>query len=252
MKIQLIRNATLKIEYANKNIMVDPMLCKKETMHPFMKGLQKNPTVELPLSIEEIINDIDAVLVTHSHPDHFDSVSGKVLPKDIQLFSTPTDKEFFQKQGFTKTTIVETEVDWQEIKITRIEGQHGSGTILPYMGAVSGYIIQSKGEPTIYIISDTVLIEPVIRAINQFKPDIIITNSGNGIFPGHEQFPVIMNEKQTIEIAKLAPNATLISVHLEAIDFNKATRISLRNFANKKGISKEQLLIPVDGEIIEL
>ncbi len=251
MKIQLIRNATLKIKYAGKNILVDPMLCEKETMEPFMPGLKNNPTVELTVSVEEIIKDIDAVLVTHSHPDHFDKISSKVLPNNIQLFSTPTDSEFFAKQYFNKVTVIEKEITWQEIKITRIEGQHGSGTILPYMGAVSGYVLQSKGEPTIYIISDTILIESVKRTINEFKPDIIVTNSGNGIFPGHEEFPVIMDEKQTIEVAKLAPDAAIIAVHLESIDFNKGTRKSLREFANKNEISREQMFIPNDGESIE-
>ena len=131
MKIQLIRNATLKINYSGKTILLDPMLCKKETMPTFMKGLKKNPIVDLPLSVEEIIEGIDAVLVTHSHPDHFDTVSCNVLNKNIPIFATPTDKDFFEKQNFTNVTVIESETSWQEIKITRIEGQHGSGTILP-------------------------------------------------------------------------------------------------------------------------
>jgi len=251
MKIQLIRNATLKINYSGKTILLDPMFCKKETMPPFMKGLKKNPTVDLTLSVDEIIKDVDAVLVTHSHPDHFDAVAGKVLPKTIPIFATPTDKQFFAKQNFNNITTVENETVWEGIKITRIEGQHGSGTILPYMGAVSGYVLQANHKPTIYIISDTILIDSVINTIANYKPEIIITNSGNGIFPGHEKFPVIMDEKQTIEVAKLAPNATLIAIHLESIDFNIATRKSLREFSNKNGIKEKQLLIPNDGEEIK-
>jgi len=252
MRIQLIRNATLKIKYAGKTILLDPMLCEKETMPPFMKGLKKNPTVDLTILVDEIIKDVDAVMVTHSHPDHFDTVSSEVLDKNIPIFATPIDKEFFVKQNFNNVTIVEREAIWSDIKITRIEGQHGSGTILPYMGFVSGYVLQHKEEPTIYIISDTILIDSVVNTIHQFKPDIIVTNSGNGIFPGHEKFPVIMDEKQTIEVAKLATKSTIIAVHLESIDFNRATRKSLRKYADENGITKEQLLIPLDGEEIKL
>ncbi len=250
MKIQLIRNATLKMVYKGKTILIDPMICKKETMKPFMKGLQKNPTEDLTISVDNILKGIDGVLVTHSHPDHFDTISSKLLPKDIPIFATPIDKEFFAKQNFNNVTTIEKETTWSDIKIIRIEGQHGSGPILPFMGKVSGFVLQAKEEPTIYLISDTIITENVRDAITHFQPQIIITNSGGGIFPGYEDFPVMVDEKQTIEIAKLAPNSKIISVHLESIDFCRVTRKSLRNFANKNSITDEQLLIPNDGEQI--
>lgn len=248
MKIKLIRNATLKMVYAGKTILIDPMLCKKETMEPFMKGLKKNPTVDLTISINEILQGIDAVLVTHSHPDHFDTVSSKLLPKDIPILATPIDKGFFEKHNFNNITTIEKEETWSNIKITRIEGQHGSGSILPFMGKVSGFVLQAKGEPTIYLLSDTIITEKVKDAISNFKPQIIITNSGGGILTGYEDFPVMADEKQTIEIAKLAPKAKIIAVHLESIDFCRVTRKSLRKLAIEKGISNKQLIIPNDGD----
>ncbi len=36
----------------------------------------RNPLVSLPISIEEIIQ-VDAVIITHLHPDHFDEVAKK-------------------------------------------------------------------------------------------------------------------------------------------------------------------------------
>lgn len=251
MKIQLIRNATLKMVYKGETLLIDPMLSKKETMEPFIRGLQKNPTVNLTILVDDILKDIDAVLVTHSHPDHFDTVSSELLPKDIPIFATPTDKEFFAAQNFNNVTTIEKETTWSDIKITRIEGQHGSGPILPFMGKVSGFVLQAKGEPTIYIISDTIITENVKDAITHFQPQIIITNSGGGIFPGYEDFPVMVDEKQTIEIATLAPNSKLIAVHLESIDFCRTTRNSLREFASGKGVSENQLFIPKDGEVLK-
>lgn len=58
---------------------------------------------------------------------------------------------------------------------------------------------------------------------------------------------------QAIPQVKTAPaNTRFIAVHMEAIDHCQTTRSILRNEADKAGISKEKLMIPADGEVIEL
>ena len=250
MEIQLIRNATIKLKYAGKILLIDPMLCDKETFAPFAPGLKKNPTVNLKMPIQEIVKDIDAVLITHSHPDHFDELSSEILLKDTKVFCTPTDEEFIKERNIDNSETVKESVQWQNITITRIEGQHGSGPVLPYMGKVSGFVLQAKNEQTIYFISDSILTDNVKQAIENYTPEVIITNSGGGIIPGFDNFPVHMNEEQTVLVSNLSPISTVIAVHLEAIDFCKTTRNSLRSFAEKMGVSDSKLLIPDDGEII--
>lgn len=250
MNVQLIRNATLKIKYAGKTILVDPMLCPKETFEPFVEGLKRNPTVDIQNTVDEIISDLDCILVTHSHPDHFDKHAGELLSKEIKLFCTSVDKDFFLNLEFSNIETINNSFIWEDIMITRIEGKHGSGKILSYMGKVSGYVLQANNEPTVYIVSDSILVDEVERAIKKYKPEIIITNSGGGIIPGFEKYPVMMNEEQTIELMELAPKAKVIAVHLESIDFCRTTRSSLRGLASQKGISENQLFIPKDGETL--
>ncbi len=120
------------------------------------------------------------------------------------------------------------------------------------MGMVSGYVLQAENEPTVYIISDSILIDNVKGAIGDFEPEVIVTNSGGAFFPGYEDFPVIMDNAQTVEVAQLAPKSKVVAVHLESIDFSRATRKGLREYANGKGISDQQLLIPADGETLTL
>jgi Cft2 family RNA processing exonuclease len=50
------------------------MLADKGTIPPFPSLKQddsNNPLLSLPISIDDIIHNIDAVIVTHLHIDHF-------------------------------------------------------------------------------------------------------------------------------------------------------------------------------------
>lgn len=90
MNIQHIRNTTLVVEYAEKMFLIDPMLSDKGTYPPFpnsARGNQKNLLVELPVAIEDIMNDLDAVFVTHLQYYHWDEAAAEALPKDIKLFT---------------------------------------------------------------------------------------------------------------------------------------------------------------------
>ena len=82
MEIQLIRNATMKITYGGHTILTDPMLSPKGAFRSFA-NIAKNPTIELPFPVEDVVTGVEAAVVTHYHPDHFDKAAGAALPKRI-------------------------------------------------------------------------------------------------------------------------------------------------------------------------
>ncbi|MFD2247405.1 MBL fold metallo-hydrolase [Pontibacter ruber] len=249
--IQLVRNATLVVNYAGKKILVDPMLMPKDSFDP-IAGKARNPMVDLPTSIEEIVQDVDLVLVTHTHADHFDPVASATLNKSIKLINQPADEAFFQKEGFTNAETVHDSTVWNGITIYRTGGEHGSGEILKQMGSVSGFVLKAEGEPAIYIVGDSIWIDEVEQAIQKYKPDYIVTNSGGAVFPGFEATPILKDEEQTMSLIKESGDAKVIAVHMEALDHCRTTRNSLRLKAEELNIGKDKLIIPQDGEKIVL
>ena len=247
MKLTLIRNASLELHYASTKIIVDPMLCPKETFPPFAPGLKKNPTSDLTVSIESIVTETDAILVTHSHPDHFDPYASKLFPKNTPIYCTPADLNNSYIEPFENVIAIDNSIHLGTIKITRVFGQHGSGTILPHMGKVSGYILEAPNEPTLYITSDTILTEEVKETLANHTPKVIVANAGGGLLPTHEKYPVMMNETQVCDLAQLAPSAKIVAVHLESIDFCPITRQSLKEAAKEHGLT-HQIFVPEDGE----
>lgn len=248
MLVQLIRNATLKIHYHGRVFLTDPVFSNKHAFKSFV-GTMRNPLVDLPCSVLEIMRDIDAVLFSHLHIDHFDAVAEERLPQEIPIFCQPTDTIRLLDKGFQCVTAVEDELIWKSIKITRTTGEHGTGDWSKKMGEVSGFVFRAENEPTIYWAGDTILCDAVISVINKIQPDIIITHSGGARF--FESGSIIMDDVQTVEVCKIAPKAKIIAVHMEALDHCSILRADLRALADKEGIEKNRLLVLADGESIE-
>lgn len=247
MEIQLIRNATMKITYGGHTILTDPMLSPKGAFRSFA-NIAKNPTVELLFPVEDVVNGVEAAVVTHYHPDHFDKAAGAALPKRTTVFCQPGDETRFVDEGFSSVTPIQRSHTWQGITITRTEGRHGSGKVLEMMGKVSGFIFQADGEPTVYWVGDSIWCEPVEQSIAEFRPDVIITHSGGAKLPDFD--PIIMDAEQTLTTVHAAGEAIVVAVHLEALDHCSVSREALRQMAEEKGISPKRLLIPEDGAVL--
>lgn len=250
-KVQLIRNATLVLEYSGKKILVDPMLSPKGAIESWA-GIQTNPTVELKVPIKDIVKSLDLVLVTHTHDDHFDKVASKTLDKSIALIHQPADKAFFEKERFTNATALQSCMLWNGINIHRIEAEHGSGEVLKLMGKTSGFVLQAKNQPTIYIVGDAIWTDAIKENIRKFNPDYIIVNSGGAAIKGYENTPIIMDEAQTMALIAESGNAKVIAVHMDALDHCRTTRKSLSQKAAELNIGKDKLIIPQDGAVISL
>lgn len=249
--LQLIRNATLVLEYAGKKILVDPMLSPKGDIESWA-GIETNPTVELTMPVNEIVKDLDLVLVTHTHDDHFDKAASKILDKSIELMNQPADKAFFEKEGFSNAVVLDNNTLWNDISITRIEAQHGTGEVLEMMGKTSGFVLEAKNHPTVYIVGDAIWTEDIKKTIKKFEPDYIVVNSGGAQIQGFENTPIIMDEMETMTLIGESGKAKVIAVHMDALDHCRTTRNSLSQKAAEFNIGADKLMIPQDGEVITL
>lgn len=247
MKIQLIRNATLRIQYNKKHILLDPFLSAKGVM-PAFAGISPNPTVELPIPAAEVIEGTDLVLITHLHPDHFDEPAQEALPKFLPVICAPVDQPNIEGKGFTNVTALREPIEWEGIIIEATFAQHGTGDWLTRMGHVTGFLLSAPNRPSIYIAGDTVLTSEVRDFLQDRKPAIIITNSGGAHFP--DAPPIIMDIEQTLEVCQLAPKSKVIATHLESLDHCPVTREALRSAAEEAGITR--LIVPEDGEIVAI
>ena len=259
MKIKQIRNATMIISYAGKKFLIDPMLGEKGMYPPFPGTHNQhlnNPTVDLPVSIEEIL-DVDAVIVTHIHLDHFDPVAMEIIPKDMKMFAQNEDEaEQMKEAGFNDVEVLREEGNlFEGIKLIKTPAKHFSDeSILDIYRQVNtadeacGVILDSDKEKTLYIMGDTVWFDKAKTVIEKYTPDIIVVNAGNAQFVDGRY--LIMSKEDFFEAAKTAPEAQFIATHMEAVNHLMVSRKELREYAEEKGFSN-RLLIPLDGEVCE-
>ncbi len=248
MKIKLIRNATLRLEYGGRQFLIDPYLGDKHSQ-PSWIGISPNPTVGLPITPEEILADVNQVLVSHLHPDHFDDAAERMLPKNIPLICQPEEQAQLQDKGFTNTIPLISAYQSGGTIITRIPGQHGFGERLEMMGPVSGFMFQHQNEPTLYWMGDTVWHEGLMQFFEKYQPNVVVTHSCGAIW-GKGEEPVVLDAEQTVIMCRMFPDTTFVATHMEAIELAVISRQQLRNYADTHGISRQQLSIPNDGDVL--
>lgn len=253
--VRLIRNATLKIQYAGKTILLDPMLGEKGTEMSAL-GVNLNPRVHLTMPVSEVLKGVDFVLLTHAHIDHYDPAAKRLISKNMPWYVQPADYDSVAvKDHFRNTTVIKENVNVAGITIIRIAGNHGRGKLGEMMGASSGYVLKADGQPTLYVMGDCVWNEVTQKAVKEHQPEYIVVNSGGAILPPMSKTdgPIIPNEAETMQIIDDCPaNTRFIAVHMDAIDHCQTTRAILRNEARHHGTDMSRLIIPEDGESITL
>ena len=120
------------------------------------------------------------------------------------------------------------------------------------MGKTSGFVLSAKNEPTIYIMGDAIWTDRIKENIKRIKPDIIVVNSGGAQIKGFENVPIIMDEKQVMQLISASGKAKIIAVHMDALDHCHTTRLTLAEEAKKNGVGKNKLVILKDTEIFTL
>lgn len=236
MKITQVRNATLLLDYAGTRFLIDPMLSAKGAFPGFegtANSQLRNPLVELPLPIDELV-DVDAVIVTHDHPDHWDDAARTLVPKHLPLF-------------------VQHQKDADAIRASGTDGQHGSDQLMAVlgerMGEVCGVVFSHPDEPSLYLAGDTVWNAQVKQALQLHQPEVIILNCGDAQVPGLGS--IIMGKEDVAAVYQAAPQATLIASHMEAVNHAVLSRQELRTYLTDRGMT-DRVRVPEDGEALSL
>ncbi len=237
MRLTLVRHATLLVDIDGHRMLVDPMLDDAGTSPPIEDTPNQvpNPLVPLPVPAEEVVRNLNAVIVTHLHEDHFDETAARLLPRDVPVFCQPEDEASLAGHGLLVRPVA-TAVHWDGLSIARTGGQHGTGEIASELAPVSGFVIGD-----LYIAGDTIWCKEVEEALADHSPRVGVVNGSGARFL--EGDPIVMTTDDIREVVARVPK--VVVVHLEAINHCLDSRADVRT-------AVPEALVPEDGETLDL
>lgn len=245
LELTLIRHATIVVEMDGVRVLVDPMLDDAGARPPVAgtPEQRRNPLVPLPANAGELLRDLDAILVTHLHVDHFDEAAAARLDHHLPLLCQPADADTLAQRGFADVRAVESSVALGGMAVHRSGGRHGHGEMADRLGPVSGFVLE--GPRRVYVAGDTVWCDDVAQSLARYQPHVTVVNAGGARFLEGE--PITMDAADVIETARAHPDGELVAVHMEAVNHCVVTRAELSRALDEAGV---QAWLPGDGETI--
>jgi len=230
MKIQYIGHASLLIENGKKFI-IDPYLKGKGR-----EGLSRyNPNSAL--SVEEVSPDLDLILLTHGHGDHFGQTFELLEGTDAKLIASNKVCDFVRRK-FNEEKLMRIEpsekLKIDELTVSALGARHKHGLegfggdilgLLAYKrytpcGTNMGYLI-SVGGKEIYHSGDTYVVREVCN------PDVA--------FLGMDGFRTL-NEKEAIEAIREIKPKIVVPIHYRCLAGGKKVVEKVREIIEREEV----------------
>jgi len=156
----------------------------------------------LPIPLDNIIN-VDAVIVTHLHSDHWDDVAKARLPKSLPIFAQDEqDAAQIRSADFTDVRVLTENSGFNGVKLAKTGGQHGTDASMQAagraLGMVRGVVFSHPSHKSLYVAGDTIWNHHVEEAITRHWPEVIVLNTGDARVVGLD--PIIMGTKDVLAV----------------------------------------------------
>jgi L-ascorbate metabolism protein UlaG (beta-lactamase superfamily) len=242
--IFFIGNATVLISFAGFTILTDPTFIHMHEKVHLGYGLHTTRLTNPAININEL-PQLDFILLSHFHGDHFDQVSINELDKSLLVVTTPHAAEELKYKGFNNVEKLE---KWDSISflkddirltITATPGRHGPFPISIFLPQVMGSILDFQNINRsdllrIYVTGDTMIFNDIKDISKRFpNVDIALLHLGGTTIMG---IMVTMDAMQGINMFKLIDPKKAIPIHYNDYDVFKSSLDDFKKEVKENGL----------------
>ena len=254
MRVLWVGGPTTRIEIGSFRILTDPMFGEGPESfvmrrHP-STGQLGVPIARLaPLPTVEVA-DLDMVIASHLHADHFDARAVERLHKGVELVAPTVHLPQLRDWGFSRLSGLE----WQHERTWHKNGERLRVLALPAhhahderaehaLGVVNGYLIEYRAENasfTLYWTGDTVWFDDLAKTAASLPPvDLLLPHMGGVGKDGGPWGMISLDAVEGTRVVETIEPHTVIPIHHSTFSFyiepisEFATALATSGYAGK-------------------
>ena len=255
--LRFIGNATVLLRLGGFTVLTDPNFLHRGEYAYLGWGLVSRRRFG-PASTLDELPELDAVLLSHLHGDHFDRRAARGLARSTPIVTTTHAARRLGRKGFSAAEGLPPWTGWEStrgdevLRVTSVPGQHGPAVVHRLLPPVMGSIVdlERAGRRVfrLYISGDT-LCRPELGEIAERYPgiDAMLVHLGGTRVLG---VLLTMDAVQGADLATLIGAPTIYPIHFDDYTVMKSPLSAFVAETTRRGIAGVETL--ERGQLIPL
>jgi L-ascorbate metabolism protein UlaG (beta-lactamase superfamily) len=254
--LTFVGTATTILRLGSFAVLTDPNFLRRGQRAYLGKGLWSRRLTDPSMRVEDV-PDVDAVVLSHLHGDHFDRVARRGLDHHIPVLTTPAAARRLRSWGFDATglptwaTRTFTRED-EQLTLHALPGIHARGALRALLPPVMGSLLEYEGSGQtrrIYVTGDTLTGPHLDEIARRFAPvDTVVAHLGGTriLFT-----TVTMDAREGFDLLRQVPTRQAIAVHYDDYGVFRSPVQDFVDLVSRGGVSTD-VTVPTRGETVHL